>query len=353
MITVTKKPFKGDDQFAVWRNKLAGGDTPLAPDEVFAGFYQNRGRAYAYWWRPDTGEAAAIVSWTLRLRIDGKDITDANRPFTDFPYAWKNPVSREAYDEYIATGKWPGQNAVVQETLSNNPPEGDTLESIRDQIDSLAAEARRLVKAGAAKSKDAVDQAADVATRLSELRSKADKLRAVEKQPFLDGGRDVDSKWKPIIEEADIYRQIKSAVCDPWLREENERIAAINRENARKAKEAADRAAEEEEALLRQHRDAQKKADEEGTVPPPAPKLEEVKLEYVAPPLLESARAGTRKAVTTRKVITAIITDWDKLWSVMKDREDVKEFFQSIADKAAKGGNPLAGTESSEGSKAV
>ena len=353
MLTVKNKPFDGADQFAVWRNKLAGKDTPLAADEVFAGFYQNRGRAYAYWWRTDTGEDAGIVSWTLRLRIDGKDITDENRPFTDFPYAWKNPVSRDAYDEYMKTGKWPGQNAVVQSTLSNNPPDGDTLESIRDQIDALAAEARRLVKAGAAKSKDAVDQAADVATRLGELRSKADKLRSVEKQPFLDGGRDVDAKWKPVIDEADIYRQIKAAVCDPWLREENARIDAINRENARKAKEAADRAAEEEEALLRQHREAQKKADEEGTIPPPAPKLEEVKLEYVAPEPIAAASAGTRKKVTGRKVITAIITDWDKLWTVMKEREDVKEFFQSIADKAAKGGNPLAGTESSEGSKAV
>lgn len=334
-----------DPQFDKWRQRLkdhaAGRNTPLAVDEIVPGFYRNRGRAYAFWYIPDKADPKAPP--VLRARVNSQNI-DLDRACYSMPYCWKEPVTREWYDEYLKTGTWPDQHTAV--TQSNNAPPDDTPEGVQADIENLAFQVDLLFKKGAAKTQTEADQAADLSDRLSKLWKKADDLRKVQKQPHLDASREVDDKWRPALDLALVYKDIKKVIIQPFLDAENARIEAENarireeqervrRENAQKQKEAEDRAWAAGE-------------DPDGVFVPPEPVPE------TPPELLAPASAGTRgKKVSGRKVVTAHIEDWDALWKALKDRDDVKEFLQGIADKAAKGGNPLPGTTSKNSIQAV
>lgn len=224
-----------------WRRRLAGEIIPIIDGEPEYGFYRVRTRdktswrPVAYWYAEDD---------TLRCRLAGQDL-DQQSAAELWPWASQHPISHETYGAVTRGEPWPDLNDVV--TLSNRAPPDDSLEALQEAIDDLGREAERLIKAGAAKTEDAANQAADVANKLGELREKADKARKAEKQPHWDAGCAVDDKWRPIITAADIYTRLKEIVCTPFLRAEKAKKDARVAEERRKAGEiaAAARAADE------------------------------------------------------------------------------------------------------------
>lgn len=343
---------KSNPQFDIWRIILAEHDAGKGPkeysiklsvDEIHSGFYRNRGRAYAYWIDAKTNKQ--------RCRVNTQDVTDDNRMAYDFMFCWKDPVSRAAYDVFLKDGVWPDQSAVV--VASNKAPDDDSHEGVLADVENLRFEADRVMALGAASDQDAADRASDIATRLGQLHSKAEVLRKAEGAPALEAKRLIDDKWRVVTDLASIYKNIKGVVVDPFLKAQQKKIDA---ENARLKKIADDAAAEaeaENHRLEQLHKQRVEDALDMGETPPATPEPA-----YVAPvqefvPIPKAQAGTTGRKTGLRTVVTANIDDWDVLWGAVKTRDDVKEFIQAIADKAARGGNPLAGTTKNDGSRAV
>jgi len=329
-ITELTKP--GIDQFDNWRRRIKGDAVPTHPDHPDAGFYRNRNIPVAYWYAADK----------LHCHIGGKSCFDLDRANTAWPFASKEPVTKTAYDEFLKTGTWPDQHSAVTETLSNNAPrDDDSIEGLEAQIDMLANEADMLIQKGAAKTQKDADLAADVATRLGELWTKADNLRKVEKEPHFTAARGVDDKWRSLLDTASIYSRIKAAIITPFINAENARRRRKHEEAEQKAREAAAAAAEA-------HRKAVADAAAQNAPPPepPAP-IEQA-------PAFEAASAGTRgRKVSARTLKIAIIEDYAKALASFAQHEAVKAVVQDLANKQARIGMATPGCKIVEEGEAV
>lgn len=280
-----------------WQRRLAGEKVETHSETPDYGFYRVRTRdktswrTVAYWWDERTGE--------LRCQLAGIDI-DQNRACELWPFASENPISEELFLSVTGGEPWPDQNAVV--AGHNRAPVDNDLAAIRDRIEDLAREAERMIAAGAAPSQALCDQASDVANTLGELEKKADQQRAGEKEPHLRASREVDAKWKPLIERAtDIKRRIKLIVVTPFLRKQDE-------EN--KQKLAAEIA--------------------KGT---PVEAL----------PQTRTTAGSSKRSTALRTQKQAEITDYRALHAHLADHPEVKDAVQRIANASARAGVTLPG----------
>lgn len=332
------------DQYLFWRRRLAGEVVPIHDGECQAGFYRDGDKAVAIWFK----------DMTLRCRVDGRDISPQTA-MDRWPFISKRPVSHEDYTARMEGGTWPGENVVV--TLSNNAPEDDSFEGIQSLIDELAREADRLMKLGPAKSKVEANEAADVADKLAKLYAKADKARVVEKQPHLDGSRDVDDKWRPLTSAASIYKRLKDAVIEPFLKAQ----ARAKEEAERKAREESDRARREavekevaaqraaDEAALQGNASAaaaaKKAQDEANAARAQADAREATAMTVAATPIT----AGTRGRKTSLRTVTRVtIEDRAAVIAFFQDRQEMTDLLQSLAEKAVKAGFDVPGTKVSK-----
>ena len=330
-----------------WERRLAGEQITITTDgEPDYGFYRVKSvdrttwRTVAYWYGEDG---------VLRCLLDGRDLDDL-RARELWPWASGNPITNELYNAIRRGEPWPGVNSVV--TLSNQAPDDNSFEAIQERIDDLAREADRLMKAGGAKSQEIADQAADVANRLADYWRKADNQRKVEKQPHLDAERAVDNKWRPLLDAADIYKRLKQIVCAPWLaklKAEKERAEAEAREHARKAYEAAQQAQREaarqaEEAArtgnIAAAQSQQRQADEAAQEAAAAAQTAQV----IATTSVTVGTTG-RRSVGLRGRTVVTIEDRDQVLAFFKDRAEITEALQKMAEKAIGAGINVPGVK--------
>jgi hypothetical protein len=334
------------DQYAFWRRRLAGETVPIHDGEVHPGFYRLKDRAgadqpVAYWFGKDGA---------LRCRIGGKDV-DEQVARERWVWAQKLPITHDLYKEITAGGHWPDQHEAV--TQSNRAPDDNSLEGIRDAIDALATEAKALIDKGAAKSEDEVNRAADLANRLGQLHSKADKAREAEKAPHLKAGREVDDKWRPLTASAEVYKKIKAAVITPFLAAQQ----AAKEKAEREAREAADRARREAEAREAAAREAAERAEREGNAEAVAKTKEDAERAKIMADQAElnanevaatQVKAGTRgRSIALRTVTKVVITNRAEAYAFFKDRPDfvqaINEVIQKFAEAEVKAGTVPAG----------
>jgi hypothetical protein len=307
------------DPYFAWSENLSGRRRTLAPDEVCSGLYRNRGRAYRY--ETVDGNLVCVMHAAGKPPVTLRE-DDARQ---SFPYCWVDPQTPDAYSAFLATGTWPDQHEAV--TILNAAPPDDSLEALRDAIDALAAEARRLIKAGAAPNQIESDRAADIATRLSELASKADKSRETEKRPHLEAGRQIDGKWKPVIAAADVYKDIKRVVITPFLNAENARLARERAEAERKHREQVEAQRQRDAETIR----AAQAAGEA---------VEQINL----PTAFDASAytpvtAGTRgRAIASKTFTSAEIEDYAAALAYFGSNDKVREVIQSLADAQARAG---------------
>lgn len=309
-----------------WQNALKGEFGPVHDGDCQTGYYRVRRRGrdsdspVAYWIDPKTGEQ--------RCHLDGENF-DLQRALEIWNYACKKPITAEMYGERLRTGTWPGESEAV--TRSNNAPDDNSFEGIQAQIDALTSEANRLMKAGAATSQAVADEASDVADKLGKLWTKADNARKVEKQPHLDAERDVDDKWRPLTTAASIYKRLKDAVTEPWLKAQK----AAKDKAEREAREAADKAARAAEEAARQ---GNAKAAEAAQAVADAAAA---KVETIAATPIKAGTRGRATSLRTNKV--AEIEDFEKLLIALKDHDDVRAVVEKIANASARAGVALPG----------
>ncbi|MET3648072.1 hypothetical protein [Phyllobacterium ifriqiyense] len=297
------------------------------------GFFRRRSHKDGPWqtvaiWLDATGRLVCLV--------DGRQ-TDAESIWT---FACRNPISEETYHAVRGGSDWPGEPAPAP-ALTN--VHSDPFEALKAEFESDKEIAEAFLKTPI-KTKEQADKAATWTKRLSAIANKAVGLHKVEKQPSLDESRRVDEKWRDLKEEPKNLSTKMKRHMDAYLleeqRKERERQAAAQAEADRKRREA-------EEA-------ARKAADISSNPSDPvdlAAKAEADRLAKEAADAEREAQARNATAgrtgskVSLRTFVSARITDYDALLVALKDRSEIREVVETLANRAARSGVELAGME--------
>jgi hypothetical protein len=295
------------DQFEKWKKLLAGEPVEMHENEPIPGYYRTRMGKDGPWvpvaiWNDAKGE-------TLALRAGS--VVDVGQVW---PYCAKHPIAYATYQTVAERGEdWPDQHPAVAAMGHNAGPADDSFEGLTEAITELGREAEKLIKAGGAKTQAEADQASHLANKIGELQKKADEQRKKEKQPHDDKAKEVQQKWLPLIQAADIYKRIKEAVITPFLKAEDAKLRAAEQAALRAAASAVQTGA--------------------GPVEPPLP--------------LPTAKAGSagRRSIALRTVTRVAITDRAALLEYFKDRQEITEALQDMAEKAVKAGITPPGVE--------
>lgn len=215
--------------------------------------------------------------------------------------------------------------------VGNNSGEVDPSLIMKERIDDVLAQFADWLKTldeGKIKTQEQADKAANYAALLAELEKEADNTHTIEKQPWLDGGRAVDGRWKPLIAKAEeAKKRIKNNYVAPFLAAEKARVEAEARAErdrlaAEHAKQVAEAAAKGEDAPL------------------PPPKVEVAKV-----------GAGTRggRATSLRVARVAEIEDLSKvaahICTLTPPPSEFIELCRKLAEKMMKAGVTVPGAK--------
>lgn len=304
-------------------SKIGTKELPIHPGEYQLGYYRTRRKNGP--WEPVgiyPDENGVVVGLRNGRQVD--DIQDL------FLWSCRNPISYDAYIKAIEGGGFDDEPA----TIGHNSGETNPFEALKIELAGEAEMAADFLKTPVESQEDA-DKAGVWAKRLSDLSKRADKERETEKAPHLQACRDVDDKWRPIVGDAkDLSSKLKRHV-EPYLIEQKRK----RDEEARKAREEAER--QRQEALKLQdeeRRTAALKAAQEAEKAAEAPKA-------------SAGRTGARVSIRVEK--RGEIVDQDAFYQAVRDRSEVTDLLQSLANRAAKSGFDLPGMKIIEIEKAV
>jgi len=180
----------------------------------------------------------------LKCVQNNQPINEEKRARALWTWCGRTPITEKVYRDVAEKGlPWPGDSPAVRQLetegspapdskaglpgyLSNMPPDDESLEGLKAQIEYLNEAAAKLVKAGAAKTQVLADEAAHLAETLRKAGIKADGKRKEEKAPFDAKVQEVQDRWNPILAKARIFDDVKKKVVAPFLDAENRRLAA-------------------------------------------------------------------------------------------------------------------------------
>lgn len=343
---VAKLARSQSDPWAYWSKALAiGSGRQLTRDQMRdmaattepqLGFYRMRNKD-----GKDRAVAIGLIGKVLTAWVDG-DTSRKNgepiRPEDIWTYCCSWPISHELYEAVSDRGEaWPddGPARRIGDNLPDDPHEAAKIEFEGER------EAAEEILAKPIVTQNDADRAAVASKRLAELHGKVDKMFRAEKDPIVVAGREVDEKFRWREEPKLLSIRLKRAqdnflIEQKRIEEERQRKARaeaekLQREAEEKARKAADEARraspEEQERLKRE-------ADHAATLA--AAKEREAQAQKVS-----AGRTGAR--VSLRTFVDAEITDFDALLMALKERVEIKELVQSLANRAAKSGFELAG----------
>ena len=156
----------------------------------------------------------------------------------------------------------------------NNPPKPTPYEAAEKLVTDLYGEARLWLDGAVVDNADLADGIKNLKDELAKAGKVAENARKVEKKPFDDGAKEVQERYKPLLERIEQAVKACNNALTPWLqklaREQEEKIRAARAEAEEKARIAAEamRAAEatnlaareQAEALAQAAKDAEKLA---------------------------------------------------------------------------------------------
>lgn len=305
-----------------WQEALAGRIGPIHDGHPQQGFYRTRFKDKP--WEPvaiwfEDGEWHALRG---ERKVDASDV---------WTWCCRNPITHEAYTKAIEGAGWDDEPEAP--AIGHNLPD-DPFEALQVEFAAEKEQAEAFLKQPIKTQADA-DRAAIWSKRLSTIAKKAADLHKVEKQPHLDAGRAVDNKWRELKEEPDALSKKLKRHMDDYLREQQR----IEMERQRKAQEEADRKRREAEEAAR----AAAQVEDEAAAAE-AKRLAEQAAQAERDAQARNMSAGrTGARVALRTFVYAEITDYDALVMALKDRAEIKEVVESLANRAARSGIELAG----------
>ena len=329
--------------YRYWRAELAspGSQSRDTADTPTDGFW----RAQAAKTKPDypvaiwhEGEVETIKIG--RRQFDGGSTAEGH-DFRDGTWQHCVAVTKEIYDAAVDTGFWPdgkpARKMSDEERMGIEVGGGDNAPSTEDSLgDQIASLADIINNTDEPKTQDEANALAGRLDKMRALLKLAEAARVKEKEPDLQGGREVDAKWQAIGQPGgDAYRD-----------GEAKRKAFLKKEQARLDAEAEERRKQQQAEIEAQQAAAAAEAAERGEPVPAATPAAAV----VPPAEPQRARAGSTfgRATGLRKVTRAKITDIGKLLQALSTHKEMIEFAQTLANRAAKAGIPLDGMEIEE-----
>lgn len=264
--------------------------------------------------------------------------------------ACRHPITIEAYEKAMGGGGFDDEPEKAP-GIGHNRDEVDPLDALRIEYLGEKELAEEFLRAPVKTRADA-DKAAIWSKRLADIAKRATDLHRVEKQPSLDECRRVDEKWRELRDDPKALATRLKRHIDDWLREEDR----IERERQRLAREEADRLRREAEAAehARRHADVLESEDTLAAREAEIDRLEQQAIAAEREAEARNAQAGrTGAKVALRTFVSAEITDFDALLIALKDRAEIREQVQSLANRAAKAGVELPGMKIVEERRAV
>lgn len=309
------------------------------------GFYRMRAK----------DEGADMIPVAIWENAAGEIVAKVGSRMHDFPaevwtFCCRYPVSEEDCRAAMRGEGWKDTPPETARGMGDNLPD-DPFEALVIEVNGEVEIAAELLKKPV-KTQDDADKVANFAKRIASLGKKADELFAVEKRPILDAGKAVDNKFRDVRDlTTKVTKDLKRAL-DAFLAEQRR----IEQERQRKAAEEAAIARRKAEEA------AAKAANEQSNPDDPeqqAAKIEAERLADEAKKMEKDAQerqvsAGrTGSKVSLRTIKFAVITDFDALLVALKDRDEVKELVQSLANRAAKSDIELPGMKIDSRKEAV
>lgn len=317
-----------------WQEACAGRFGPMHEGQPEQGYYRSRFK---------DGQWEPVALWFEGGEWKAMRGERMVEPGDAWNFCRTHPVSYEAYQKAIDGAGWDDEPPAPAKghNLPSDPFEALTLEYAAEK-----EQAEAFMKSPIT-TQDQADKSAIWSKRLAVIAKKATDLHKVEKQPHLDACRNVDNKWRDLKEEPDALSKKLKRHLDAFLQEEarkeRERQAAaraeadrIQREAeaARLAAEKAAAPAEDDTAAIAEHNNRIAEAQ----------RLEDQAAQANRDAQARNASAGrTGAKVSLRTFTFAEITDFDALLTALKDRQEIREVVETLANRAAKSGVELAG----------
>lgn len=311
-----------------------GAKLPVHENDPQPGFYRMRAK-------DEGADMVPVAIWEGAAGIVAK-VGSAMAQHVDaiWTFCCRYPVSEQDYRDAIDGKGWKDTPPEAERGMGDNLPD-DPFEALVIEVNGEAETAKELLKKPVT-TQDQADKIANFSKRVSALGKKADELFAVEKRPILDAGKAVDNKFRDVRDiTTKVTKDLKRAL-DAFLAEQRR----IEAERQRKA-------AEEAAAIRRKAEAAAAKAAEEQSNPNDP---EQLAAKAEADRLADEAKRAEKEAearqvsagrtgskVSLRKTKFAVITDFDALLMALKDREEIRELVQSLANRAAKSDVDLPG----------
>lgn len=321
-----------------WQNALKGQFGPIH-SEPEQGYFRTRKKngpwePVAIWWDEDVGGWLAYRS--------GREV-EADEIWT---WCCRNPITHEAYEKAVAGGGFDDEPKAAVAPAGHNSADADPMEALRIEYLGEKELAEEFLKSPI-KTKADADKAAIWSKRLADIAKRATDQHKIEKQPVLDETRRIDDKWRELKEDPKELSTKLKRHMDAYLREQDR----LEQERQRKAREQADKIREQAEAAA-----AEAKQDSSGDVAAAnrAEQLAQQAADAERDAQARNAAAGrTGAKVALRTFVSAEITDIDALLIALRDRDEIKELVQSLANRAAKAGRSLPGMKIIEEKRAA
>lgn len=318
-----------DSVWKWWMDALAGNIGPIHDSEPQQGFYRTRFKdkpwePVAIWFEDGKWQA-----------MRGDRAVDASEIWT---FCCRNPISHEAYTKAIEGGGWDDEPEAVR-GIGDNLPD-DPFEALKLEFAGEQELADTLLKSKV-ETQDQANKIGVLSKRIAGISKRATDLHKVEKQPHLDAGRNVDNKWRELKEDPDALSKKLKRHIDAYLQEQQR----IELDRQRKAREEAERIQREADAARIAAEQASAKNDNSASeAAAEAERLAQQAAAAERETQARNASAGrTGAKVSLRTFVFAEITDFDKLLLALKDRAEIKELVETLANRAARSGVELAG----------
>lgn len=215
-------------------------------NEPDPGFYRGRNQdkelaGYAYWY-----EGGRDVH-NLRCEKNGKMI-DPEIGYRIWPHLGTKPIEQEWYFGFLETGRWPDVSAAAQDDRAiekSKDVDPYSIEGLTARLDTLEANAKKLLAAGPPKEKAAADILADVKNTAGKIEKALETGCKAATAPLQVQLAEIKSKWEPVRARAENLKIDVGKVVTLYINAENKRRsdAAAAEENARLEREAAARRA--------------------------------------------------------------------------------------------------------------
>lgn len=311
-----------DNVWHWWQEALAGRFGPIHDSDPQQGYYRTRFKNKP--WEP-------VAIWFEDSKwnaMRGERAVDAAEIWT---WCCRNPITYEAYTKAIEGGGWDDEPEAPK--IGHNLPE-DPYEALQVEFAAEKEQAEAFLKLPIKTQADA-DRAAVWSKRLATIAKKATDLHKVEKQPALDEGRRIDDKWRALKDDpADLSKRLKRHM-DDYLREQQR----IELERQQWAQEEAKRKRREADEAAR----FASVANDDAAAGVAKRKQEEAAQAERDAQARNASAGRTGAKVSLRTFVYAEITDYQALLIALKDRPEIREVVESLANRAARSGVELAG----------